>query len=691
MNSREDDMSRKLQKKQLFSWLLCGLVLVIVVAAVWFFHSATVSSKDIHHVLLISIDTCRADYLSCYGYHRQTTPNIDKLADHAVLFENVISPVPITLPSHSSMLTGTIPAYHGVHNNSDYKLGESNVTLAEILTERGYATGAIISAYVLDSQYGLDQGFETYNDRFEQPVKNLLYFSERRGVETSRFAVEWLEKHKDKKAFLFLHYFDPHIKYTPPEPFASEFADNLYAGEIAYTDHCIGQVLEKLKELGLYDSTLIIVTGDHGEMLGEHGEDDHTYFIYQSAIKVPLIFKLPGRTQPQKIKHLVGLIDIMPTVCSLLGIEAPAHVQGKDLSPYFGQNQPSAQNRYLYCESLTPTRYGAAALLGLVTDRWKYIQTTRPELYDIVEDAGETKNLLAQQPHRARILQDHLKQILEQTVRKDTSTKVDLDEQAIKRLQSLGYVAGDISEDFTFDQSKDDPKDLVDFHNIYTSVFDLVLNKEYEKAEKICQQLILQRPHVYQIYVLMTSIAREQGDLDRAVSHLNRAIEVRPDVAKLQQYLGTILTEQEKFDQAIAHFNKSLQINPSQFLVHHELAAVFYKQKKFDQAITHLTEALRLKRDSVKTISRLGDVHAENGNFSEATKYFQQAVNMDPFDVKNHSLLVKALAIQKRYDEATKQLHKGIRLMRDNGQKDDAVTLERLLELVESQKLKVKK
>ncbi|GAH42052.1 unnamed protein product, partial [marine sediment metagenome] len=412
------------------------------------------------------------------------------------------------------------------HNFSDYKLGESNVTLAEILTERGYATGAIISAYVLDSQYGLDQGFETYNDRFEEPVRNLLYFSERRGAETSRFAVEWLEKHKDKKAFLFLHYFDPHIKYTPPEPFASEFADNLYAGEIAYTDHCIGQVLEKLKELGLYDSTLIIVTGDHGEMLGEHGEDDHTYFIYQPAIKVPLIFKLPGRTQPQKIKHLVGLIDIIPTVCRLLGVEAPSEVHGKDLSPYFGQNQPSAQNRYLYCESLTPTRYGAAALLGLVTDRWKYIQTTRPELYDIVEDACETKNLLDEQPVRARILQDHLKQILEQTVRKDTSTKVDLDEQAIKRLQSLGYVAGDISEDFDFDQSGDDPKDLVDFHNIYKSTSDLILQKEYEQAEKICQQLALQRPHVYQIYVLMTSIAREQGDFDRAVSHLNRAIEV---------------------------------------------------------------------------------------------------------------------------------------------------------------------
>jgi arylsulfatase A-like enzyme/Tfp pilus assembly protein PilF len=676
-------MNRKLDKKQLFRWQLCGLLLVIFFGALWLFRGGLVSSRDIRHVLLISIDTCRADHLGCYGYHRPTTPNIDKLAAQSVLFENVISSAPITLPSHSSMLTGTIPPYHGVHNNSDYKLGESNVTLAEILTGRGFATGAIISAYVLDSQYGLDQGFDSYNDSFEEPVRNLLYFSERRGTETSRFADEWLEKHKDEKFFLFLHYFDPHIKYTPPEPFATEFADNLYAGEIAYTDYCIGQVIKKLKDLNIYDSTLLIITADHGEMLGEHGEDDHTYFIYQPAIKVPLIFKLPGRHKPQKVKNLVGLIDIMPTVCSLLGIEAPAHVQGKDLSPYFDQSPISSQNRHIYCESLTPTRYGAAALLGLVTNRWKYIQTTRPELYDIVEDAGETKNLSAQQPDRARILKDRLKQLLQQTLRKDTSTKVDLDEQAIKRLQSLGYVAGDISEDFEFDQSGDDPKELVDFHNIYTSVSDLVLNKEYEQAEKICQQLTLQRPHVYQIYVLMTSIAREQGDLDRAVSHLNRAIEVRPDVAKLQHYLGTVLTEQGKFDQAAEHFEKSLQLNPNQFLVHQDLAAVFYKQEKFDRAITHLTEALRLKPDSAKTVRRLGDALAEKGNFKQATKYFQQAVDMNPSDAKNHSKLALALKFQGRYEQAAEQLRTGIRIMSESGREDDAAELQKHLELIE--------
>ena len=677
-------MGRQVKKKQLFPWQLSGLVILVVVAVILYFRAGAFSSRDIRHVILISIDTCRADYLGCYGYDRPTTPNIDKLSKQAVLFENVISPVPVTLPSHCSILTGTIPAYHGVRNSYDYKLGKSHVTLAEILKQRGFTTGAVISAFVLDSQFGLDQGFDSYNDHFEEPARNLLYFSERRGAEASRLATEWLEKHKDEKFFLLLHYFDPHIKYNPPEPFASEFADNLYAGEIAYTDYCIGRVIEKLKELGLYDSTLVIVTGDHGEMLGEHGEETHTYFIYQSAIKVPLILKLPGQTEPEKISHLVGLIDITPTICSLLGVDPPPHVQGKDLSPYFGQKEVVSQERYLYCESLTPTRYDAGPLLGVVTNQFKYIRTTRSELYNIVDDPAETKNFIDQQPNRARILQDRLEQILEQSAGAGSpSSKIGLDEQALKRLQSLGYMAGQISEDFKFDQSKDDPKDLIDFHNSYTSVSDLVLQKEYEQAESICQELASQRPQVYQIYVLMASMAREQQDFDRAVLHLKRAIEVRPDVAKLQNHLGTILSEQGKFEEAAEHLQKSLQMEPHQLAVHHELAAVFYKQKKFDQAIGHLTEALRLKPDSVKTVSRLGDAYAEKGNFRQASKYFQQALDMNPSDGESRSKLARALLLQGRRDEAIRQLKKGIGILVEQGRTNEAARLQEQLDVIE--------
>lgn len=636
--------------------------MVLAVAAALYFHSVTAQS-DIRQVVLISIDTCRADYLGCYGYSRPTTPNIDKLSEQAVLFENVVSPLPITLPSHCSIMTGTIPPYHGVRNNSDYKLAESNLTLAEVLRENAFATGAIVSAFVLDAQFGLDQGFDSYNDSFDEPVRNLLYFSERRGAEASRFAGQWLEKHKDDRFFMFLHYFDSHIKYSPPEPFASEFADNLYAGKIAYTDRCIGQVLEKLKELGLYDSALIIVTGDHGEMLGEYGEDTHTYFIYQSAIKVPLIFKLPGQTKARRISHLAGLIDVMPTVCSLLDVEPPPHVQGKDLSAYFGKKKLARQERYLYCESLTATRYDASALLGAVTNRFKYIQTTRPEFYDIVDDPRETKNLIEQQRQQARILQGQLEQILEQTAHKDnSSSKIELDEQSLKNLQSLGYMAGSVNEDFKLDQSKDDPKDLIDFHNTYTSISDLILEKQYEQAERLCQKLAANRPKVYQIYVLMASIARQQQDFAKAVLHLKRAIEVRPDVAKLPHYLGTILAEQGKFDEAADQLKKSLQIDPDQLAVHHELAAVLYEQKRFDEAISCLTEAIRLKPDSAKTFGQLGDAYAEKGDFREATKYFHKAVDMNPLDGENRSKLARALVFQQCRHEAIEQLKDGLRI-----------------------------
>jgi len=222
----------------------------------------------------------------------------------------------MTLPAHASMLTGTIPPYHGVHENIDYKLGPSHVTLAEMLHRSEFTTCAIIGAFVLDSQFGLNQGFEYYNDQFEKPVED-AEIGERRGEETTDLALKWLGRHKDDPFALFLHYYDPHTMYDPPEPFASKFPDNLYAGEIAYTDYCIGQVIKKLKDLGLYKSALIIITSDHGEMLGEHGEEDHKYFIYQSAVKVPLIFKLPGRDKSLKIDAPVSIIDIVPTICEI--------------------------------------------------------------------------------------------------------------------------------------------------------------------------------------------------------------------------------------------------------------------------------------------------------------------------------------------------------------------------------------
>jgi tetratricopeptide (TPR) repeat protein len=290
-------------------------------------------------------------------------------------------------------------------------------------------------------------------------------------------------------------------------------------------------------------------------------------------------------------------------------------------------------------------------------------------------------------PDQARILNDRLKQLLDHAAPdKKRSAKVDLDTNAVTKLRSLGYVAGDITEDFQLDPDKDDPKDLIDFHNTYTSVSDLILQKKYDQAESLCQKLAQKRPRVYQIYVLLSSIARERRDLDTAAAHLSRAVEVRPDVAKLHQYLGAILTEQQKFDQAVEHLQKSLQLDPDQFSVHHELAAIFYLRRNYDQALTHLNHALRLQPDSAKTLARIGDVHAQNGNLNLAADFFKKALDSDPLDVQNHLKFANAFVLQKKYDQASRHLQKAIRTFLKHQRNQDAQKLKNLLEKIESQK-----
>jgi len=442
---------------KLFSGKYAVIILILsvfAILAVWSYSHFASAGAEIKHVLLISIDTCRADHLSCYGYNNRITPNIDALAKQGTRFENVISPIPLTLPAHSSMLTGLIPPGHNVHDNFNYHLDESNITLAEILKENGFNTGAIVSAFILDSQFGINQGFDTYNDKIEDAIENVSGFNERRGDEATRFAIDWLDEHKeDEKFFLFLHYYDPHTDYNPPEPFASRFILEPYAGEIAFTDHCVGQVIDKLKELGLYESTLIIVTGDHGEMLGEHEETDHAYFIYQSAIKVPLIVKSPGKPKNNTVKEVVGIIDVLPTVCGQLNIESPANIQGIDLSQCLKGGKYSTKDRHMYCESMTPTKYNGASLLGILNNRYKYIQTTRCELYNIAQDPREANNLFEKESQRARIMRDKLSVTLEESASKDFSFgKTVLDSKTRQRLESIGYVGASVDEDYSFDQ-----------------------------------------------------------------------------------------------------------------------------------------------------------------------------------------------------------------------------------------------
>ncbi|MHC5102646.1 MAG: sulfatase-like hydrolase/transferase [Planctomycetota bacterium] len=639
--------------------ILALLALAAVITAIVAYRHF--SAPKIRHIVLISMDTTRADYLSCYGYQHKTTPNIDAVAAEAVRFEQAIAPIPLTLPSHSTMLTGTIPPYHGIHDNLNYMLADSNLTLAEMLKASGYTTGGIISSYVLEDGFGLGQGFDTYDDEFDE-IDNQLG-AERRGGEVSAHAIKWLDENRDEDFFLFLHYYDPHSPYDPPEPYRGLFGsiaaaeaigltDNTsltadtdekkkvfkltYAEELAYTDHCIGQVINKLKSLDLYDSTLLIITGDHGEAFGEREEMGHGYYIYQESIHVPLIVKLPGQQTAKTVSGAVGLIDITPTVCSLLGIETPQYIQGRDLSGALIDEPSEDDDRYIYSESLLATKYNASPLLAVTGNRFKYIQTARPELYDLIDDPGETHNLVDAQSQRARILQDVLGVMLEESLAAGTpDSALELDEESLKKLQSLGYVGGALEEDFSFDQDKADPKDTFQHHLDLMEIMGLMGTKEdLDAAEKACLAFISKGMEVAQVYVYLAQIAIAREDQPKAIDYLKKAVAVEPGTASAQAQLGVLLLDAEDYEQALVHLQEAHQIQPKSAMICYDVARAYYKLGQKEKAIEYCRKSLAKQPDYISPRANLAKALFELGDTPSAVNEYYKVIEYDAENLK---------------------------------------------------------
>jgi arylsulfatase A-like enzyme/Tfp pilus assembly protein PilF len=683
--------------------LLIVMLIVLIGAGIWLAGRQGVSATGIRHVVLISLDTTRADHLSCYGYERKTTPNIDALAEQGYLFSNTTTTIPLTLPAHTSMLTGTIPPHHGRHENKDPYFDPSHVTLAQLLKKKGFCTGGFIGSQILNGSFGLDRGFDVYQDLFAEEDQ-----PERRAEEVNRAAFRWLGKQKDDPVFLFLHYYDPHDDYDPPEPFASKFKESPYAGEIAYTDHCIGQVVAKLKELGMYDSSLIIVTGDHGEMLGEHGETTHMYFIYESAIKVPLICKLPGSNSPHRIDDIAGIIDIVPTVCDLLDIAPPEAIEGESLAGYFSDMPPEQTDRYLYCESLLPTKYQVNSLLCLVGNRWKYIQTTRPELYDLQKDPGELTNLADAEPHRARILKDRLSQVIEQSIREEQEHEdTPISGQALMHLRSLGYVAGSsVVEDFSFDQSKEDPKDLIDFHEEYCLTEDLVKQNKLIEIQRAGERLIKRRPDFYEVYDLLLGNCLKQKDYANAVRYGEKALALKPG-RFMHFHLGAAYSKNKQYQAAVKQFELVLDIAVNDKTisaanlvnVHNGLGLALAMQKKIDQAVVHFEKSLVLDPKQPITLNSLAKALLFRsdqipGYSSKALKLANQAcILTESKNPEYVNTLAIAYVTVNNFKEAIKTSKQALALAKTSGNKALIAKMQQQLDLIkkavaESKKIK---
>jgi tetratricopeptide (TPR) repeat protein len=366
-------------------------------------------------------------------------------------------------------------------------------------------------------------------------------------------------------------------------------------------------------------------------MFYQHGEVTHGYFIYQGNIKVPLVIKEPGQTEPSLIKNTVGIVDIVPTICSLLKIEAPLQFQGQDISPYFTPDGSVDLQRHVYCESLAPTKYKGNSLLGIVNDQYKYIQTTRPELYDIVDDPMESINLVTEEPHLARILQDRLKQILEETVVADgIDNKTELDNETLAKLESLGYVSGDVVEDFEFDQSKTDPKDLIEYHSDTSKVMGYLIGEEYEKAREKCLKMIADQPDLYKPYFNLAGIANLEGDTEGAINYLKQAIELEPENTKLHDYLGDIYYGQKQYVLALGHLRKSNNIDPKQYKVHGKLATVYYDLGDYQNSFKHLQESVHIRPDQPAALNKLATLYSKRNQIDQVITCYEKSLQYQP-------------------------------------------------------------
>src|SRR5689334_6191213 len=375
------------------------LCLWATIAALWATPAFCAEHDGLPNVLVITIDTLRADHLGCYGYKGAHTPNLDGLASGGVRFDRAFTPVPITLPSHTVIFTGTYPTASGIHDFSANRLGSQSITMASLLKDKGYATGAVVASAVLDSRFGLNRGFDFYYDHFDfnRLEEANLDEMERPANAVADVALDWLAQNAGKRFFFWMHLYDPHAPYKPPAPYDAEFQANPYDGEIAFADAQVGRVLEFLKTKGLYEKTIIIFSGDHGEGLGEHGEKTHGFFIYNSTLHVPLIIHLPG-AKPHSTSEPVSTADILPSLLDEIGLSKPAQVQGTSFAAALdGKPDPHAPPRGLYAETFLPRlHFNWSELRGIQFERYKFIEAPKPELYDLEKDPGELQNLFDQ-------------------------------------------------------------------------------------------------------------------------------------------------------------------------------------------------------------------------------------------------------------------------------------------------------
>ncbi len=581
------------------------------------------------NVLLITLDTTRADRLGCYGYSKAKTPNLDYLAANGVLFSHAYSPVPLTCPSHCSILTGTYPLFHQVRNNGTYYLSSELKTLAESLKEKGLQTAAFVSSFTVDSRFGLDQGFDIYDDQLSPGQTFKALTSERKADKVFASFSQWLDVSRTTPFFAWVHFFDPHLPYEPPSPYLEQFPDDPYDGEVAYMDFYVGKILDKLKEKGILAGTLIIAAGDHGEAFGEKQEKGHGVFIYESTMRIPLIFYAENNLPKGKtVEARVRLIDIMPSVLDMLDVERPADVQGFSLLPFIEGKKKGDLSSYI--ESYYPREnFGWAELVGLLEGEWKYIKAPQEELYNLHQDPQEQVNLIREQSMVAMKMRDKLEEIIQDSISPLTAEKRNLTAEERERLRSLGYVG---SSDSSSQRDLPDPKDRIEELLLIQQAEALEMEEKIEEAAAIYERIIALRPDVPNSYINLALMKARMMKLDETIQILERGVERIPDSETLLSRLGHTFMAVGKLKKALDTFDLVLKINPRNFDALLGSAWMLDLMGQKQDAMAYYQKALEIEPENKFARKNYALNLAILGNLNQAIDIFQSLIRDFPDD-----------------------------------------------------------
>jgi arylsulfatase A-like enzyme/cytochrome c-type biogenesis protein CcmH/NrfG len=627
-------------------------------------------------VILISIDTLRSDHLPMYGYSGVQTPALDSFRRDSILFQNAWSHCPMTLPSHVSMLTGLLPTQHDVRNNLGYRFHASRVpTVPSILKQHGYTTGAAVSSFVLRGETGLAEAFDWYEDSIRPDAGSAFIDYQRSGVETAKLATAWIELNKAKPFFLFLHLYEPHVPYAPPEPFASQY-QNRYDGEIASADHIVGEFLDQLKKQGIYDRAVIVLTSDHGEGFGDHGEEQHSILLYRELLQVPLVLKLPANERAgTTVSAPAQLADIAPTFLEILGIEGPK-MTGSSLLGL-------SAVRPLYAETMYPRiQLGWSELTSVIEHPYQLIDSPRPELYDLSKDPGEKNDLAATERRKFASMRKWL--AAQQTPLRPLEQ---VDAETSAKLTALGYIGSPA----TRGGDLPNPRDAIRLLPEMQRAFKLHADGRQTEAIGALQKMTAEHPEMIELWVKLGEVYSASGMFQQSANAYQEAIRRTPlfapeyvfsaaevlikagDLAKAEQHAALLMKEQpanghelmariamarNDLKKAEAEARLSVETDrrfePKRLIL---VAEVFQHQGRFAETLQTLDSAeTKAKSAGLGAVYRLdflrGDTLARMNRFAEAEAAYRREISAFPNDGQAYANLAVLYIIGGRSREA---------------------------------------